>query len=62
VSLNEDPDVLIFLRDLTAATIGFGHAVNKAGTTSLMFSGDVHPAAIYIEEGAHQGNSVGGLS
>jgi hypothetical protein len=54
VSLNEDPDVLIFLRGLTATTIGFGQAVNKAGTTSLMFSGDDHPAAIYIGIGQVQ--------
>jgi hypothetical protein len=47
VSLNEDPDILIYLQDLTGRTIGFGQAVLKAGTTSLMFSGDVDPPSIY---------------
>jgi hypothetical protein len=53
VSLNADPDVLIFLRGLTPTVIGFGQAV-KAGTTNVMFSGDDDPAAIYIGTGNGQ--------
>jgi hypothetical protein len=54
VSLNDEPDVFIFLRDSTAREIGFGQAVNKAGTTSLVFSGDVDPPALYIGIGNGQ--------
>ena len=50
VSLNEDPDVLLFLRGQTPGSIGFGQAV-KAGTTSVMFSGDDHPTGAYIGSG-----------
>jgi hypothetical protein len=54
VSLNDEPDILIFLRDLTARDIGFGQAILKSGTTSVMFSGDAVPAAIYIGVGNGQ--------
>jgi hypothetical protein len=53
VSLNEDPDVLIFLRGITGTVIGSGQAV-KAGTTSLMFSGHDDPPALYIGIGNGQ--------
>jgi hypothetical protein len=53
-SLNEDPDVLIFLRDLTAREIGFGQAIQKSGTTSVMFSGDADPPALYLGTGNGQ--------
>jgi hypothetical protein len=50
VSLNEDPDVLLFLRGQTPGGIGFGQAV-KAGTTSVMFSGDDDPTGAYVGSG-----------
>jgi hypothetical protein len=49
-SLNEDPDVLIFLRGQGDTTIGFGQAV-KARTTNVMFSGDDHPTGAYVGSG-----------
>jgi hypothetical protein len=54
VSLNDEPDIRIFLRDLTAREIGFGQAVNKVGATNLAFSGDVDPPALYIGIGNGQ--------
>jgi hypothetical protein len=50
VSLIEDPGVLIFLRGQAPTPIGFGQVV-KAGTTSVMFSGDDHPTGAYIGNG-----------
>jgi hypothetical protein len=53
VSLIEDPEVVIFLRGQGPAIIGGGQVV-KAGTTSLMFSGDDHPTGDYIGIGNSQ--------
>jgi hypothetical protein len=54
VSLNDEPDILIDLRDLTGRYIGFSQAVLKAGTTNVMFSGDADPPSIYIGTGNGQ--------
>jgi hypothetical protein len=53
VSLNDEPNIRIFLRGQTPGSIGFGQAV-KAGTTSVMFSGDDHPTGAYIGSGNMQ--------